>query len=277
MRRLPLATLLLTIATLCAVGCQQTAGPASTGPLTPIGPLAPVGAGQAPALTPFGGTTKVTPPATGSYAAPNNYMGGVVPGGQASVSGGSSQGFAAPGNNVIGSGVQVAGWNETNTVVAGGGPTAIGQSPSPTSTFGPAADGGSNPRSGGMQVIDLTGAPPPPGYRPSVPGPYPVAPQQNWQHSAPVQIPQTQPLPNSFHPGPGARAIQPPRAGEIADRLRPVPTGPGHLPAGPASAGSGFARTATAPVPGPSTEPVTSGNPNAASPTLPWRQPGTRF
>ncbi len=152
MRRIQLATLLLTAVSLIASGCRQTAGPANTGPMTPIGPLSPVGQGQAPVLGPFGGTTRVTPPGTGSYGAPNNYMGGVAPQANAGVN--PAGGFASqPSAGVIGSGVQAAGWTETNSnfqsagANAGGAPT-FGINPSPAS----------NPRSGGMQIIDLTGA-----------------------------------------------------------------------------------------------------------------------
>jgi hypothetical protein len=282
MRRLPLATLLLTIATLLAGGCQQTAGTATPGPMTPIGPLAPVGAGQAPALAPFGGSTKVTPPATGSYVAPNNYMGGVVPEGQAAVGTGSRQGFAAQGNNVIGSGVQVAGWNETNSVVAGTQPAPVGQAAPPTSTFGAAPPSAGNPRSGGMQVIDLTGAPAPPGYRPTVPSPasqYPVAPQPqtNWQQAPPSQSPQNRSFQNQQNPGTGVLVIPAPAAGEIADRLMPIPSSPGSFQPSPSSSQTNVPRTATAPIPGPSTEPLKAGNPNGSQQNLPWRQPGTQF
>jgi hypothetical protein len=166
--------------------------------------------------------------------------------------------------------------------LATGDPAIVGQAAPQPSTFGTNARGAGNPRSGGMQVIDLTGAPPPPGYRPLVPNfnnQYPAVPQPhpNWQQAPPSQAPQNQSLQNQSYPGPGVRVITAPGAAEIADRLQPVPSDPGTFGANPSSVQPGFPRTANAPIPGPSTEPVNSGSPNGTQQNLPWRQPGARF
>jgi hypothetical protein len=192
----------------CLTGCRQTTGVNTAGPLTPIAPLspaasngmlAPLGAGQAPTLGPFGGPTRVTPPSTGAYVAPNDYMGGSVglqgnplgAGGlvQSNPAGGGWNGL---GNQTpIGSGVQ-----QTGSWSAGSGlGQAANQSLSP---LAPAPQSGV--RSGGMQVIDLTGAPPPPGYQPSLR----AIPTPNQQPGlAPAPAPS-----NSFDPAPSWRPPQ---------------------------------------------------------------------
>lgn len=225
MRNLICKSLCLIALCTLALGCRQTAGPLTGGPLAPTNGLAPV-TGQSPALSPFGGTTRVTPPATGSYTAPNNYLGGTI--GQANTGVSPAGGFVGdsftnPNNSVIGSGVQVAGWNDATV---GGGAT------------GSATDFGVNsatrdPRSGGMRTIDLTGAPAPPGYR----QPQPIQqtfqqqqpfqqqqfqqPQQQFQHpqfQQPAQ-PQFQPRPQFNQPmlQTGVRTITAPNAGQIAE------------------------------------------------------------
>ncbi len=304
MRRLHLATLFLTAFTLIACGCRQTT-PANTGPMTPFGPMAPssslspVGANQAPALNPFGGTTRVTPPATGSFGAPNNYMGGVAPAGQSNANMGAAQGFAGQGfagqgfggpglagqgfagpglggqgNEVIGSGVQPAGWTETNSIIAPA-PSAFGAS-GPQTTFGATPAVPANPRSGGMQIIDLTGAPAPPGYRPAAPiwnNPAPGQPAApSWQPSG------TAPYNNAANPAPmGVQSISVPDPGSVASRLTPLQSTNGMVPISQSPVEAVVPRTATAPVQGPSTEPVNSANPAGSAQDLPWRRPGTQY
>ncbi|MFK8110670.1 MAG: hypothetical protein AB8B91_00625 [Rubripirellula sp.] len=264
MRNLHLTTILLTGISLLALGCRQTSGPVPGGPLSPNG-LAPV-TGQNPALNPFGGATRVTPPATGSYSASSNYMSGVAPIAQTggtfnSINGVAPAGGFANQGDVIGSGVQSAGWNETTS--------RLNSQPSQAPDFG-VNSSVRDPRGGGMRTIDLTGAPAPPGYQPNIqsftPAPSNFAPanQQPFQQRQQFQ-PQQQQFQQrqQFQPQPtfrqGVQTINVPSQGQIANQ-----------PAG------NSLRTATAP--GPSTDPVgntvggTSGQDN-----LPWRRPDTRF
>lgn len=163
---------LLTIAAIisAASGCRQTNNGTGTGPLTPLGGLSPVTPGQAPILGPFGGTTRVTPPPTGSFS-PNGTLGSVAPtpgyGPSANYTPPVGAGQANTGqvnvgafNQPIGSGVQTAsGFNQP----------AMNQHANWTETGTSIPTGGNSqrrdPRAGGMQVIDLTGAPNPPNYR----------------------------------------------------------------------------------------------------------------
>jgi hypothetical protein len=298
MRRLHFATLLLTILSLAASGCRQTT-PSGAGATT-VGPLTPVNSGQSPTLGPFGGPTRVTPPSTGAFATPNNYLGGTGPAGQANL--GISPGIAPQPGGVIGSGVQVAGWAETSPGIA-----PVQQ---PMGTPATARD----PRLGGMQVIDMTRSASPPGYRPapqnfSAPMPAVAPTNPNWQQSQPSQPFQNQqfqsqpfqnqqfqgqPLQNQsfqnqqFQGQPyqgqpvqtqgGVRAVITPGAAEIAGRgLTPVPSAPGQYPINQAPVDPNYPRTATGPTVGPSTEPVNSGNLNGSQTDLPWRRPGTQY
>lgn len=281
MRRIQLATLLLAAVSLISSGCRQTTGPANTGAISPIGALSPVGQGQAPSLGPFGGPTRVTPPGTGAYVAPNNYMGGVAPIGQASGNVYPTGAYASqPSAGVIGSGVQVAGWSETNTVI---------QSPSANGSpaFGTNSTAGSNPRSGGMQVIDMTAAPAPPGYghagASSFPNQFPAAvqPNQNFQQGFQQgwQQGQQQPVPQQSFQNPlGLQPVDTPNPGEIANNLKPISQDfppASQFQASPSRIDS-VPRSATLPTQGPSTEPINSNNPSGSQ-SLPWRRPGTTY
>ena len=324
MRRLEFATLLLSAVSLAALGCRQTTGPSTAGP---TGPLSPVSAGQAPSLNPFGGATRVTPPSTGSFSSPNAYIGGppgqaglapTAPGGLATAP---NPGFAtASGQAPIGSGVQAAGWTETGSGVATAGPTAqqgfgsnsfAPNAPSNANGVAPAAFGSpapttpTSPQLGGMQVIDLTGAPPPPGYHPSqappgyqpsqVPPGYQPAQTQGYQPAAPsgFQAPTSTPPPTipsspsgsqpatSFQTTPPATGFQqqpattyPNQSGfqsvpeaEIAARMTPIPTTT-HSVIPPVPNGS---------TTGPSTDPIGSSTLQSPSSDLPWRRPGTTY
>src|SRR6056297_1760078 len=167
MRKFDRAINLLAAVMIVGAGCRQTTGPATPGALGPMGPLAPVAPGQAPALGPFGGPTRVTPPPTGSvnqssYQAPVPAAGGPYFG--------SSLSPARSGQGAIGSGVQAASFTETNSNFAEPAADNLAASRPPAVR---------DPRRGGMQVIDLTGAPDPPGYRPPLypqTGPVPFAP-----------------------------------------------------------------------------------------------------
>ncbi|MCC9643403.1 hypothetical protein LOC71_14050 [Rhodopirellula sp. JC740] len=147
-------------------GCQQTSG-TTAAPISMLQPgQTPVQNPSLPTLGPFGASARVPPPATGSYGsvtgatsastyAPtmpyNSSASGIVP-------------MSHTADSAVGSGVMQAGgtfdssaaspapqWVETNSVQ----PTSAVSAPS------------TGPRSGGMPVIDLTTAPPPPGYVPS--------------------------------------------------------------------------------------------------------------
>ncbi len=150
-------TSFLALALVSAAGCQQANGPNGGTALTPVSPLAPHGSSSAagPQLGPFGGSTRVAPPGTGSYGTANNYLGGVAP------VNATSQNFA-PANAASGyvaatpgSQVQPVGWTETQSVApdfARGNSLASGNA------------GGMVPRLDGMPVNDFTRAPAPPGY-----------------------------------------------------------------------------------------------------------------
>ncbi len=187
-------TSLITVITLLLSGCHQTS--ATTGAPS----LSPVGAGQAPTLNPFGGQTKVSPPPTGSYSSPNSYMGTPVPAGAVApgqISPMPNGPYPVQSNNAVGSGVQPGGWTSSNPSVATVAPNNSGFASSgvaPVSTFG--VESANDPRAGGMQVIDLTGAPPPPGYRPenssmNISVPPPQTPPGGWggQPNPSVQAP----------------------------------------------------------------------------------------
>ena len=71
----------------------------------------------------------------------------------------------------VGSGVQQAGWTETNATM--GNPALSGTATQPSGMATPPSRG---PRTdGGMRVIDLTNAPPPPGHRQAYPTQPPAA------------------------------------------------------------------------------------------------------
>ncbi|MEM1068398.1 MAG: hypothetical protein AAGI63_05855 [Planctomycetota bacterium] len=255
--RFSIATFLLM--TLCLTGCRQTTGLNSGGPLTPIGPvsatsstgaLTPLGSGQSPSLGPFGGPVRVTPPTTGSYVAPNNYMGG----GQVSY----PQQF---GSGVVQSNPTGNGWNGGwNPPTVGSGVQQTGgygngfNQPSngvgSNSSFAPNTSGIAPPptangiRSGGMQAIDLTGAPQPPGYQP------PAYQPPAYQPPLGNYAPQNQP---ALAPAPVPQYNQPPVSNQ-APQWRPP-----QVISAPSQA-----NIATAP----STEPINGGGQN-----LQWRRP----
>ena len=256
--------MLLAATPMVVAGCRQTTGPNATGPLTPLAPttLSPLSTGQTPTLGPFGGPTRVTPPAAGTVA-PNNYMGGTVAPSVQSNLGTQPGGFVSRGNQVIGSGVQVAGFTDTNTV--------LNQVPAPVS--GPViSTAPSDPRSGGMRVIDLTNSPPPPGYRPQtqtvLPNTFRGQSQQGFapQNLTPQNlVPQNQPVtPQAFgNPNQGfqqngfqngLQPVQIPSPGRIA--TAPEPTRLNEIPSNPAPIGTA---------------------PTTPQSNLQWRTPGARF
>ncbi len=273
-----------------ASGCRQTTGSLAGSPLTPINPLAP-NAMLTPApssgIGPMGGSTRVQPPGTGSIGTPNNYLGPPVSG-QINAGSGSNQ-FAVSGNgdSVIGSGVQNAGWNGTNPSVTGTGFVSTGfnqvAANAPNTGLRPALDG--------MPIIDLTIAPPPPGYRPAVAIPYQAAPYSNGTHyGQPGSFSQTgsynmQPMnPNIGNEIPGSYA----GASITSNGTFAQPAAQNYVPAPQSTfrtiepAPSNFEsidqgqRTTNGPMLAPSTEPI----PRTAETNqedLTWRRPGARF
>ncbi|WP_442511018.1 hypothetical protein SH528x_002674 [Novipirellula sp. SH528] len=215
MRRLCLGTCMLALA-LTNVGCRQTTGPTAGGPLTPVGPMAPVGLTPAPvggmgasAFSPTGAATRVPPPPNNSFQNPGGGPASFVPYGQANAapfrSGNELQPFDSfssnqqqsygprplasaagggnsYGNQAIGSGVATTGWTETNAQVSTVSGTFDNPNQNPNQNYGNPANGyepaNSVPRVrfNGMQVNDLTGAPPTP-YNVTPSAPY-AAPMQ---------------------------------------------------------------------------------------------------
>ncbi|WP_145390349.1 hypothetical protein [Stieleria neptunia] len=193
---------LLSAATLLVLaGCRNT----TSTPVSPLGgssmlsPLSPVqGTATLSPIQPtsgfgtFGAPTRVPPPPTGSYRSPGNYnapsnygapTGNYAPSGSASS--GSSPSGASLGSNGMtrgltdlnapaaynggagfDSGVRQTGWvGESSRGNAGFG-SGVDPRLSPANQPTPATDPAASPRAGGMQVIDLTHAPYPPGYVP---------------------------------------------------------------------------------------------------------------
>ena len=152
------------------MGCQQTTGTNSS--LTPIAPysatnqLSPIQPSSG--VGPMGGSTRVPPPPTGGFSVPNNYMGGVAPNGQASQYQPSANGFAS-------TPAQPTGWVQSGTLNPQTNSTTFNTGTfnnanavaanAPASVGNPIQGNVMRPQSGGMRVIDLTNAPPPPGYR----------------------------------------------------------------------------------------------------------------
>lgn len=211
------------------IGCQQAgsqggfAGSNTFAPITQLPGQAAVNGPTFPTLGPFGASTRVPPPSTGSFQGAsaanasfntNNYApAGYAPNAIQPMSFESNQlgtqgppgtrgqpgqvanvgGFGNPAPT--GSGVQSGGWQETSTNPFTG--QGSGQFPA-SSTDGI--------RSGGMPVIDLTGAPPPPGYYPPAPNNFQVAPNSFAPNSF---------APNSFAPNsnPNFDSQSPPSSG----------------------------------------------------------------
>jgi hypothetical protein len=270
MRRPCLTTLILLIVSILAAGCRQTPGPNGAASASSMNPLTPMTSGQSPSLGVFGGSTRVTPPSTAGFAAPNSYLGGpgIAPVDPNAAGIGPLGAYAPPQTgNAIGSGVQVAGWNDANRTMAPAPTLGVAPSPGIAPTYGSGSPSNRDPRGGGMKVIDMTRTATPPGYRAPAPrfrsppptvGPPPtVAPQPTWPQSGPIQ--------GSLRP------VNMPPGGQIATGgLTPIPPTSQQIPINPAPIDPNQPRTATAP----STEPVTSGG---SQQDLLWRQPDTRF
>ena len=282
-------------------GCRQTTGPTATGQLSPMGTLSPVAPGQSPILGPFGGSTRVSPPPTGAFngnsasnVAPNNYMGSAAPnasfGGLASAPidmpppstdsfdqspmGPPSFNSVAP----IGSGVQTAAWTETNSNFPAAAPTWRPETLASRSQSSNQRD----PRAGGMQVLDLTGAPNPPGYQPIVgmqsyasnnvqyqPSPIASPSMMQPQNMMPSnQVGVSQIAQSSFTPMP---STTPQFQSRGVDSRGPV----GYAPA-PFDAQAGISSSVS---PGAriAEQTQTINSAPGSSPNLNWRRPGTQY
>lgn len=286
-------------------GCRQTTGP--TGALMPAGnfaapngALTPVAPGQTPAIGPFGGNTRVTPPSTGAINTPNNYMGGVAPTsfGAGLQNASPNQSFAAQPNGLTGSQGTFDSFSNLSNVrsepIAGSTVNGFGQPigsgiqttsfQQPTNEFSPGQSfqtgtsqpgqrNPSDPRSGGMQVIDMTGAPNPPGYRPTIPN---FSQPQQLPNQQPSQQPsQVNQFGNSqrafgqqpFYPGNGIQMVGTLPPNQINRRLNPSFQ----------SRGSDVPSTnPTNSVRAPSTNNLGDQSINVSN-QLNWRRPGTQF
>lgn len=236
-------------------GCRQTNG-TTAGPLMPMGGLSPVTPGQAPILGPFGGTTRVTPPPTGSFS-PSGTLGNIAPapGYGPAPSGYAPQVNSGAFNQPIGSGVQTASafgqpamnqhanWTETGATL-------------PNNSYSQGRD----PRAAGMQVIDLTGSPNPPNYRPST-----FQTPQAMNNASPIISPSMMPA------GQVAQSAQ-----QFLQPMNSQPMNRAVYSAAPFPTTSPQfeSRTTASPLPRASTASLP--NPNEDS-TLNWRRPGSQF
>ena len=264
MRRHCFKLLTISALVLAAGGCRQTTGPAG-GTLSPLGSFAPsnsllpVAPGQTPKLGPFGGATRVTPPPTGSFSNPGNAPSGIAPtSGYAPLNSLGQAGpqndgrFASPSAQPMGSGIQQTTWTETGT--------SVGNPASPLLSNPQTSNPHRDPRSGGMQVIDLTGAPHPPGYSPSA-GLGPLGPRHT---ASPIASPSltTPSLPAAFQPAP-LHAVQTPPISYPSTAPQFVPrSGPGSAQSGPVA----LPHRSTATLPR-----------DASGGNLNWRRPGSQF
>ena len=167
-------------------GCYQPV--ATTSPLTPVNPasaqLAPVSATSP--IGPFGGRTRIPPPATGSFLVPNNYLGGS--------SGQLGANLQQPlGRSVAGS-VQPASYPPVGT----GNFANYQYQPSVPVNI-------QRPSLNGMRTHDLTTAPSPPGYfGPSLPARQILVQQPTNQ---PVTIASNQPIARNAFPTPSPSPV----------------------------------------------------------------------
>ncbi len=277
MRQSCTAVLVLSIA-LLTIGCQQT--PNASSQLTPLGTLAPAPQ-LAPVSTtstgtgPFGGRTRIAPPGTGSYAVPNNYMGGTAPVGQLGVNQRPLDSFSSN------SGVRAAAFAESASP-SGVAPTSFGAgfAPQPTPL---------QPQLGGMRVHDLTGAPSPPGYRTEAPvmmqnqpiprqapGGFAPSANPNAFQSQPIQSAPRVPMPNRI---PGADIANQPNGNRQVFSIAERPDAVGvssEAPIQPSPMQPSFNGASQFQSHAPSTEPVNNGV-QSQSPDLPWRRPTAAY
>ncbi len=293
MRNFCFTTLCLGVLVLASSGCRQTNGslgsslfgagaPATTNPLAPSGTLTPVAPGQTPVfgsfqgVGPMGGSTRVTPPPTGAFSIPNNYLGSQAEPMNAIPAFQSSSNLTAPAqrpstlqalatddfSRPIGSGLQPVGWTETAASI-------------PTTNRRNVSSDRRDPRAGGMQVIDLTGAPKPPGYSarayPTQPSFAPV-PQS-------VSAPPFLSAPPTLSPPPSLSI--PPSTASFAGRVPRFETRRDHPQYSPSPAAPAPVRSQNVPFQNAQVRSGPSQSQNSPPPirsagNLSWRRPGTR-
>ena len=204
-----------------SAGCRNTTNApisplGSASPLTPVSPMQPQLSPVQPTsgFSTFGGPTRVPPPPTGAdqassgFAAPGFNSNGYAPAGVNSTPAPNAVGFNAgttqslPAPTTSDPGVRQTTWIGAGNTAPAANQASLGGDP----TGMPAPNG---PRTGGMQVIDLTTAPYPPGYAP------PPTPQAYPSGMTYVQSPQTttpnvsvgQPVNSTFAPQAGPSAL----------------------------------------------------------------------
>jgi hypothetical protein len=245
----------------------------------------------------MGQPTRVPPPATGSYSAPNNYMGGSPPIGQVNNQAAPYDSFSSSvsGTGPVGSGVSPTAYVEQNASSGALSPLDSTSQPSLSPTLG------------GMRVIDMTQAPPPPGYYPQYQAPqlqgqqypqaYPSVQNPNvqnfgGQNAVGIQQPSYDIPQQSYDAsqnGYPMQTIQVPGPAEIASgqgalRIQPnVGYGPsasiasGHeFPLQPSVTEPSFQAGNQFPPSQPSTDPIGNGF-ETQQDNLPWRRPGTQY
>ncbi|MCC9602626.1 hypothetical protein LOC67_18915 [Stieleria sp. JC731] len=293
--KIPAAAIVSSAALLLICGCRNT----TTGAVGPLGQsttLAPVQGGiplspiqPTSGVSAFGSPTRVPPPPTGSYSVPGGYGGSAnyaptnsssaVPSGAAYNQAGLTRGVTdlTNGNAGYDNSIRQTGWvSET--------PQAL-----PTQQFAPAplATPTDSIRSGGMQVIDLTGSPYPPGYVPpqNRPGVYDASTYgtstygtSTYSGSNSVALPQSAPYPNAvnqnFVPTSGYQQAQDSFASQQTNVNLGQPVNSTFV-----STPNGFANSPTPQVAAqhtaslPSTEPIADGGDSS----LQWRRPQPRF
>ena len=288
MRPSCLTTLLVALALPAMPGCRQPTGSTvgtSVSPLTAPGGTNPSVGGTG--IGPFGGSTRVRPPGTGSYGTANNYLGGVAPV-SASVTPQRSNGQLA----ATSLGDDRYGERQLRETQVSGPPSG-----------NYAAADSLGIRLGGMPVNDLTQAPTPPGYRPTGPtgpnvngypgqhmpagrgvaaGGTPIAPVSHQATSAPAR---SGTEPRRFRQPSLQPAPSPPQLSEVSrqgiGRASAVATTGTAADSkssqrGSTSSGSGYRSEL------PSTDPISgggnsSGSETADRPRLPWRMPSPRY
>lgn len=309
-RRLRPHALIAGMLVLVPAGCRNTTnspiGPISSA--TPLSPLSPV-QGTAPlspiqptaGVSALGAPTRVPPPSTGSYstpkstyAAPSTYgptsswtqpspsalsANGLAPGGATLGASGMTQGVTelnslrsptgVPGNPAV----RQTGWMGDNSVARQSNVQTAQQAYADNPPANnPANEPGALMRAGGMQPIDLTQAPYPPGY---------VPPQQR---PGATTLPQSIPYPQAARQASQSFTQSTP-SGQSAPLGQPTNWTTDRSATASMQFGSGFRGAADLQTAGrisdgnlPSTEPYQGGgNGPESNDSLQWRRPSPRF
>lgn len=274
-----IAMILAAIGFFAVAGCRNT----TTTPVSPLGgtaPLSPLAPVQGTAtLSPIqttsgisnlGAPTRVPPPPTGSYNVPGSY--GATSSYVAPPSGASlgSTGFtrgvtdlsstgsvAANGTQPAGTGVRQTGW-VAETAPGSSYGSSFPNGPSVNLSGNGSAGAGTQGRTGGMPVIDLTKAPYPPGY----------VPPQN--RPGAVSFPSTPPYPTGGQTSQAAPQLQPAPQLPTAPRVETGYVRSASVNTAPVTTAGRAANTAL-----PSTEPFPTTSESGEQ--LQWRRPSPKF